>query len=147
MLGNVEAARQIQPVASLLHPISRAQGQPRRRRVSTRQQPTPVALARVGPHRVRQSGRPGSPYHGLRRKGARLAPGPVFTAGLDCGSTHAATSAAPPLLVDRVVIVTERMDMHLVWTTGRIFLKPIPRFLLELRYWEEYLPCPLVNSF
>lgn len=31
------------------------------------------------------------------------------------------------------------MDMHLVWTTGRIFLKPIPRFLLEPKFWTEYL--------
>ena len=30
------------------------------------------------------------------------------------------------------------MDMHLVWTTGRLFLKPIPRFLLEPRFWPEY---------
>lgn len=39
----------------------------------------------------------------------------------------------------RKVQVTERMDMHLVWTTGRIFLKPVPRFLLEPRFWEKRL--------
>ncbi|KAL6406467.1 hypothetical protein AUP68_09261 [Ilyonectria robusta] len=33
------------------------------------------------------------------------------------------------------------MDMHLVWTTGRMFLKPIPRFLLEPDFWIEYLCC------
>ncbi|KAH6982493.1 hypothetical protein EDB80DRAFT_254970, partial [Ilyonectria destructans] len=38
-------------------------------------------------------------------------------------------------------VVTERMDMHLVWTTGRMFLKPIPRFLLEPQFWTEYLSC------
>ncbi|KAH8768403.1 hypothetical protein F5883DRAFT_554515 [Diaporthe sp. PMI_573] len=43
------------------------------------------------------------------------------------------------LVVGREVFVTEQMDMHLVWTTGRIFLKPIPRFLLEPRFWTEYL--------
>ncbi|EXA53648.1 hypothetical protein FOVG_01383 [Fusarium oxysporum f. sp. pisi HDV247] len=37
--------------------------------------------------------------------------------------------------------ITEQMDMHLVWTTGRIFIKPIPRFLLEPRFWKEYLCC------
>lgn len=26
----------------------------------------------------------------------------------------------------------ERMDMHLVWTTGRMFLNPIPRFVIKL---------------
>ncbi|KAH8652932.1 hypothetical protein BGZ61DRAFT_288871, partial [Ilyonectria robusta] len=35
------------------------------------------------------------------------------------------------LVLGREIVITERMDMHLVWTTGRMFLKPIPRFLLE----------------
>ncbi|KAM0418929.1 hypothetical protein ACHAPT_012087, partial [Fusarium lateritium] len=35
------------------------------------------------------------------------------------------------LLLGREILVTEQMDMHLVWTTGRIFVKPILRFLLE----------------
>lgn len=29
--------------------------------------------------------------------------------------------------------------MHLVWTRNRIFLKPIPRFLLEPCFWTDYL--------
>lgn len=45
------------------------------------------------------------------------------------------------LLLNREIFVTERMDMHLVWTTGRIFLKPIPRFLLEPCFWKNYLSC------
>lgn len=54
---------------------------------------------------------------------------------------------APPhplhhqLLLGRDIFVTEQMDMHLVWTTGRIFIKPIPRFLLEPRFWTEHLRC------
>ncbi|PNP77905.1 hypothetical protein FNYG_08631 [Fusarium nygamai] len=45
------------------------------------------------------------------------------------------------LLLRRDVFVTEQMDMHLVWMTGRIFVKPIPRFLLEPRFWKEHLRC------
>ena len=45
------------------------------------------------------------------------------------------------LLLGREIFVTEQIDMHLVWTIGRIFLKPIPRFLLEPRLWIEYLTC------
>ncbi|KAL3952384.1 hypothetical protein ACCO45_012327 [Purpureocillium lilacinum] len=45
------------------------------------------------------------------------------------------------LLLGRGIFVTERMDMHLVWTTGQMFLKPIPRFLLEPSFWAEYLCC------
>ncbi|KJZ68076.1 hypothetical protein HIM_12532 [Hirsutella minnesotensis 3608] len=45
------------------------------------------------------------------------------------------------LLLGREILVTERMDMHLVWTTGKMFLKPIPRFLLEPSFWARYLCC------
>lgn len=45
------------------------------------------------------------------------------------------------LLMRREIIIAERMDMHLVWTTGRLFLKPLPRYLLEPQFWSEYLAC------
>ncbi|KAF4331871.1 subtilisin-like serine protease [Fusarium beomiforme] len=45
------------------------------------------------------------------------------------------------LLLSREIFITEQMDMHLIWTTGRIFVKPMPRFLLEPRFWTEYLCC------
>ncbi|EJP61156.1 uncharacterized protein BBA_09902 [Beauveria bassiana ARSEF 2860] len=45
------------------------------------------------------------------------------------------------LLLGREIFVTEQMDMHLVWTTGRMFLKPVPRFLLEPAFWVRYLAC------
>jgi hypothetical protein len=45
------------------------------------------------------------------------------------------------LLLSREIFVTERMDMHLVWTTGRIFLKPVSRFLLEPCFWSGCLCC------
>ena len=44
-------------------------------------------------------------------------------------------------LLRREIFIAERMDMHLVRTAGRIFLKPVPRFLLEPRFWAEYLCC------
>ncbi|KAM3466354.1 hypothetical protein MY5147_009080 [Beauveria neobassiana] len=45
------------------------------------------------------------------------------------------------LLLGREIFITERLDMHLVWTTGRMFLKPIPRFLLDPAFWARYLTC------
>ncbi|ROV90934.1 hypothetical protein VMCG_09992 [Cytospora schulzeri] len=45
------------------------------------------------------------------------------------------------LVLGREITVAERMDMHLVWTTGRIFLKPVPRFLLHPRFWRDHLSC------
>ncbi|KAH7010640.1 uncharacterized protein B0I36DRAFT_401378 [Microdochium trichocladiopsis] len=45
-------------------------------------------------------------------------------------------------LLNREILITERLDQHLVWGTGRMFFKPLPRFLLEPRFWEEHLRCP-----
>ncbi|OAX82611.1 hypothetical protein ACJ72_03036 [Emergomyces africanus] len=45
------------------------------------------------------------------------------------------------LLLGREIFITEQMDMHLVWTQGRVYLKPIPRCLLEPLFWTEYLSC------
>lgn len=39
----------------------------------------------------------------------------------------------------REVCPTEQMDLHLAWSPKRIFIKPIPRFLLDAGFWEEYL--------
>ncbi|KAF1937379.1 hypothetical protein EJ02DRAFT_385752 [Clathrospora elynae] len=44
-------------------------------------------------------------------------------------------------LLGREIVVTERMDMHLVWCKTRIFVKPLPRFLLESRFWTDHLSC------
>ena len=45
------------------------------------------------------------------------------------------------LLLRRDIFVTERMDQHLIWFENRIFLKPIPRFLLEPPFWTAVLAC------
>ncbi|KAF6786369.1 hypothetical protein CSOJ01_15446, partial [Colletotrichum sojae] len=42
-------------------------------------------------------------------------------------------------LLNREITITEKMDLHLVWTTDRIFIKPLPRFLLEPRFWAGFL--------
>ncbi|KAF9872598.1 putative peptidase C14 [Colletotrichum karsti] len=44
-------------------------------------------------------------------------------------------------LLNREITITERADLHLVWAGERIFVKPLPRFLLEQSFWEKYL-CP-----
>jgi hypothetical protein len=41
----------------------------------------------------------------------------------------------------REVVLHESMDMHLVWTTGKIFIKPLPLFLLEPTVWKGFLCC------
>ncbi|KAK4149430.1 hypothetical protein C8A00DRAFT_46965 [Chaetomidium leptoderma] len=43
----------------------------------------------------------------------------------------------------REIVVFDRMDMHLLWTNeGRLFVKPVPRFLLSLEFCQTNLQCP-----
>lgn len=58
------------------------------------------------------------------------------------GSKHAAGPLHYQISVGRNIVVTERMDMHLLWANdGRIFIKPLPRFLLDPSVWTRYLTC------
>ncbi|KAF3929711.1 hypothetical protein AA313_de0207355 [Arthrobotrys entomopaga] len=43
------------------------------------------------------------------------------------------------IVLSRTIVISENMDQHLVWTGTRIFLKPIPAYLLETGFWSEHL--------
>ncbi|KAM7213758.1 hypothetical protein V8F06_010892, partial [Rhypophila decipiens] len=43
------------------------------------------------------------------------------------------------LLLGRDIFVSERIDLHLVWGGGRIFVKPMPRYLLDPNFWSTHL--------
>jgi hypothetical protein len=47
----------------------------------------------------------------------------------------------------RAITVTEDIHFHLVWEPGRMFLKPLPRYLLSPSFWADHLVCqqPLDN--
>ncbi|GFF32458.1 hypothetical protein IFM58399_03218 [Aspergillus lentulus] len=51
--------------------------------------------------------------------------------------------AARPLyrqrLLDRTIIITEDPNEHLVWHESRIFVKPLPEYLISYQYWEDHL--------
>lgn len=47
-------------------------------------------------------------------------------------------------LLNRQIVITEKLDLHLVWTTDRIFIKPLPRFILDPRFWAVFLECHTV---
>ncbi|GKT81419.1 ankyrin domain protein [Colletotrichum tofieldiae] len=49
-------------------------------------------------------------------------------------------------LLSREIVITEKLELHLVWTTNRIFIKPLPRFLLEPHFWMRFLCCHLVSD-
>ncbi|EER24535.1 hypothetical protein D8B26_005133 [Coccidioides posadasii str. Silveira] len=39
----------------------------------------------------------------------------------------------------RQITVTEKPELHLVWSYDRVFIKPIPKYLLSHAFWEFYL--------
>jgi hypothetical protein len=39
----------------------------------------------------------------------------------------------------REILVSEKMRLHLVWTSDRVFIKPIPKYLLSYSFWEILL--------
>jgi hypothetical protein len=58
------------------------------------------------------------------------------------GSKHPATQLHFHVAMGREITVADRMDLHLLWdNNAKIFLKPIPRFLLDTAFWRTYLKC------
>jgi hypothetical protein len=41
----------------------------------------------------------------------------------------------------RKIVIAEELDLHLVWAKSRIFIKPLPDFLLNHDFWETYISC------
>lgn len=54
-------------------------------------------------------------------------------------SSVAARALQRQLMIGREIILTEQADLHLVWQDSRIYLKPMPEFLLNHNFWTEYL--------
>lgn len=44
-------------------------------------------------------------------------------------------------MMSRELCVTEQADMHMLWGDGRLYLKPLPRYLLSATFWDEKLLC------
>lgn len=41
----------------------------------------------------------------------------------------------------REIVIAEELDLHLVWAKSRIFIKPLPDFLLNYDFWETQISC------
>lgn len=50
------------------------------------------------------------------------------------------------VLKGRNIIITENPELHLVWTNNRIFIKPIPRYMLSHAFWATHLTCGATDS-
>ena len=71
----------------------------------------------------------------------------LYTRRLDKIYEHLHYAGAPrharPLhrqvLMDRKITITEDVDEHLVWFRGKIFIKPLNRWLLDRAFWLEHI--------
>lgn len=63
-----------------------------------------------------------------------------------CGQTVPPRPLHHQLLMGRTIVITEHLDCHLVWGRGRIFLKPLPRWLIHRDFWENHLDQPAPTS-
>jgi hypothetical protein len=55
------------------------------------------------------------------------------------GLPHAARPLHRQRLLGRSILVTEDPDEHLVWFEAQIFVKPLPKYLLDYDYWNTHL--------
>jgi hypothetical protein len=59
------------------------------------------------------------------------------------GSRRYATQLHLQVVMGRTIVVADPMHLHLLWDNdGRIFVKPVPRFLLDRGFWRRHLKCP-----
>lgn len=42
-------------------------------------------------------------------------------------------------ILERDIVIAEKTDLHLVWDGSRIFIKPLPKFLLDHGFFKEHL--------
>lgn len=52
------------------------------------------------------------------------------------------TSARPlhrQLMIGREILVTEQIDLHLLWQESRLYLKPLPEYLMNFDFWKDYI--------
>jgi hypothetical protein len=57
-------------------------------------------------------------------------------------STQSSSNVSPlhhQAVKGRKIIITEDPRLHLVWIYDRIFLKPVPAYLLSYNFWTQYL--------
>lgn len=42
-------------------------------------------------------------------------------------------------MLGRELVTTEQVDLHMVWQATRIFIKPMPDFLLDYEFWRDHI--------
>jgi hypothetical protein len=50
------------------------------------------------------------------------------------------------LVRGRNIVITEDPELHLCWIDNKVFIKPIPRYLLSWAFWRYYLDDPVADT-
>ncbi|KAH7029105.1 uncharacterized protein B0I36DRAFT_325052 [Microdochium trichocladiopsis] len=58
-----------------------------------------------------------------------------------CGRPMPPRALHHQLVIQRDIVVTENPELHLLWGNGRLYVKPLPRYLLDPTFWAEHLVC------
>jgi len=56
-----------------------------------------------------------------------------------CARPQPAPALHVQIMMNRNIVVTEQPHLHLVRPHGRIFIKPLPKFLVCYDFWDQYL--------
>ena len=43
------------------------------------------------------------------------------------------------VMLGRRIVITEQVDLHLLWQRNLIYIKPLPEFVMDRTFWEEHL--------
>ena len=43
------------------------------------------------------------------------------------------------VMLGRKIVITEQVDLHLLWLRDLIYIKPLPEFVLDPTFWEDHL--------
>ncbi|KAL6231122.1 hypothetical protein BDW75DRAFT_248106 [Aspergillus navahoensis] len=58
------------------------------------------------------------------------------------GAVRSAKPLHEQIRIGQEIVIAERMDLHLLWTNDRkLFIKPLPCFLLKPGFWRTYFCC------
>ncbi|KAJ5618523.1 hypothetical protein N7528_006634 [Penicillium herquei] len=58
------------------------------------------------------------------------------------GAVRRAIPLHEQIVIGRDIVITERMGLHLLWKNDRrLFIKPLPCYLLQPSFWRKYLCC------
>lgn len=110
---------------------------------------TPVAFQQGQTEALRKIHLPGEPRIQLNANIGDSLQEELVTEVLNCLSPHLwlvgtqssakISSLTHQIVQGREIVITEKPELHLIWHYNRVFIKPLPKYLLSYSFWDYYL--------